>query len=119
MHFQWDEVHGKAHEKVHDVAWAGRREIDPRTGKLPPIGSTINFSEGTYDNSIGENYLSGLWVDPEFDPKLASFYYCRVIEIPRPRWTLKDAAFFNIELDQGVTKVVQDRAYTSPIWYTP
>ena len=115
----WLDNDGKAHEKVYDVAWGGRREVDPVTGKLPSIGSTINFSAGTYDNSIGENYLSGLWVDPEFDPKLVSFYYCRVIEIPRPRWTLKDAAFFNIELDQGVTKVVQDRAYTSPIWYTP
>ena len=115
----WLDNDGKAYEKVFDVAWAGRREVDPATGKLPPVGLTVNFSEGTYDNSIGENYLSGLWIDPEFDPKLASFYYCRVIEIPRPRWTLKDSVFFNVELAREIPKIVQDRAYTSPIWYTP
>ncbi len=115
----WLDKYGKAHERIYDVAWAGARDINSNNGKLPSVGSTVNFDDATYDNSIGENYLSGIWIDPDFDPELFSFYYCRVIEIPRPRWTLKDSVFFNIELSREIPKVVQDRAYTSPIWYTP
>ena len=115
----WLDKSGKAHERIYDVAWAGARDINSNNGKLPPVGSTVNFDDATYDNSIGENYLSGIWIDPNFDPELLSFYYCRVIEIPRPRWTLKDSVFFDIELSRDIPKVVQDRAYTSPIWYTP
>ncbi len=115
----WLDKDGNPQEKIYDVAWAGERKIDTETGKLPPIGSTVNFKDATYDNSIGEHEISGVWTDPDFDASEASFYYCRVIEIPRPRWTLKDAIFFGIELPEEVPTVVQDRAYTSPIWYTP
>ena len=115
----WLDKSGKAHERIYDVAWAGARDINSNNGKLPPVGSTVNFDDATYDNSIGETYLSGIWIDPDFDPELLSFYYCRVIEIPRPRWTLKDSVFFDIELSREIPKVVQDRAYTSPIWYIP
>ena len=90
-----------------------------KTGFLRPIGSTVSEEDATYDNSIGDYHLSGIWTDPDFDEGQRSFYYCRVIEIPRPRWTLKDAVFFDIMLPDEVPKVIQDRAYTSPIWYQP
>ena len=115
----WLDSNGQTREKVYDVGWAGDRNIDQQTGKLPPIGSTVNFADATYDNSIGKDEISGVWFDPDFDAKAPSFYYCRVLEIPRPRWTLKDSVFFGIKLPEEVSTVVQDRAYTSPIWYTP
>ncbi len=115
----WLDRNGKTHEKVYDVGWAGDRSIEQETGKLPPIGSTVNFEDASYDNSIGGDSISGVWFDPDFNANLPSFYYCRVIEIPRPRWTLKDSIFFGIKLPDEVSTVVQDRAYTSPIWYTP
>ena len=115
----WLDESGELHEKVYDVLWAGSRVIDHKTGKLPAVGSTVNLDTATFDNTIGADQLSGFWVDPDFDPLEASFYYCRVIEIPKPRWTLKDAVFFNLDLPDDIPTVVQDRAYTSPIWYTP
>ena len=115
----WLDKRGQLHEKVYNVAWAGARVPDEKTGFLRPIGSTVSEEDATYDNSIGDYHLSGIWTDPDFDEGQRSFYYCRVIEIPRPRWTLKDAVFFDIMLPDEVPKVIQDRAYTSPIWYQP
>ena len=115
----WLDQRGELHEKVYDVVWAGNRIIDDKTGKLEAVGSTVNLDTATFVNTIGADHLSGFWVDPDFDPLEASFYYCRVIEIPKPRWTLKDAVFFNLDLSEDIPTVVQDRAYTSPIWYTP
>ncbi|MEM9622501.1 MAG: DUF3604 domain-containing protein [Pseudomonadota bacterium] len=115
----WTDRSGKSHEKVYDVAWSGERQPDPDSGKLPAVGSTVNVAEATYDNSIGAAQLGVVWQDPDFDRRQRAFYYVRVLEIPRPRWTAYDAKYFNLKLPDSVPMVIQDRAYTSPIWYTP
>ena len=83
------------------------------------VGSTVDLEKATYTNAIGEAMLTAHWQDPDFDPAQSAFYYVRVLEIPTPRWTTYDAAFFNIPRPDNVPPTVQDRAYTSPIWYTP
>jgi hypothetical protein len=105
-------------EKVYDVAWAGDRQPGAG-GKLPPIGNTVNVATASWTNSIGAPELGVVWTDPEFDPEQRAFYYLRVIEIPTPRWSLYDAVRFDIELPEGAPASTQERAYTSPIWYTP
>jgi hypothetical protein len=117
----WLGVDGKTHERVYDVAWSdpGLREPDPRTGKLPPVGDTVDVREATWKNSIGAPELATVWTDPDFDPAERAFYYVRVIEIPTPRWTAYDAKRYGITLPPQVQTVTQERAYTSPIWYTP
>lgn len=115
----WLERDGSLEEKVYDVVWSGDREIDAGTGKLPAVGSTVDVETATYTNAIGSADLATVWQDPDFDPKQRAFYYARVLEIPRPRWTTIDAAYFDVELPDEVPRAIQDRAYTSPIWYTP
>ena len=115
----WLDGEGALHEKVYDVAWSGDRAADPETGKVGPVGSTVNLADATFDNSIGAAELAVVWRDPDFDPDQRAFYYARVIEIPRPRWTTKDQAWFGVELPDDLPLTIQDRAYTSPIWYTP
>ena len=115
----WLDGNGDRHEQVYDVVLSDGREVDPETGKAPPVGSTVNIAEATYANTIGEPTLAAVWTDPDFDPDERAFYYVRVIEIPTLRWTAHDARFFKIDLPDHIPTVVQDRAYTSPIWYTP
>ena len=115
----WRGKDGKLYEKIYEVAFAGNRKIDPATGKLPPIGSTVNFKDATYSNSIGAPTLATVWTDPDFDPSVTAFYYVRVIEIPTPRWTLYDAVRFGLTPPKEVPLVTQERAYSSPIWYDP
>jgi hypothetical protein len=112
---------GQSFEKIFDVAWAGDRAVDPATGKLPPIGSTVNLTQATYTNTIGAVELKTVWTDPEFDPSLDAFYYVRVLEIPTPRWSTIQAAQLGRvpPSGQGFQPVIQERAWTSPIWYTP
>jgi hypothetical protein len=114
----WLDAAGKTHEKVYDVAWAGARKPAPN-GQLPPVGNTVNVQEATYSNSIGAPLLSGYFKDPKFNPKERAFYYVRVLEIPTPRWTTYDAKIFGVKLPHDVPSSIQNRAYTSPIWYTP
>ena len=114
----WLDASGKTQEKVYDVAWSGDRKPGAN-GKLPPVGNTVNVPEASYSNSIGAPYLTAYWRDPAFDPKLRAFYYVRVLEIPTPRWTTYDAKIFGVKLPTDVPASIQDRAYTSPIWYTP
>jgi len=114
----WLDSKGKTHEKVYDVAWSGDRKPGA-DGKLPPVGNTVNVADASYTNSIGEPMLFAYWKDPAFNARERAFYYVRVIEIPTPRWTTYDAKFFKVDLPKGVPTAVQDRAYTSPIWYTP
>jgi hypothetical protein len=83
------------------------------------VGSTVDVAEATWTNTIGAPELITVWKDPEFDPSQRAFYYARVIEIPTPRWTAYDAKRFNLKMDKNVRMVTQERAYTSPIWYTP
>jgi len=114
----WLDAAGKTHEQVYDVAWSGDRKPG-KDGKLPPVGNTVNVAEASYTNAIGAPYLTAHWKDPGFDPKQRAFYYVRVLEIPTPRWTTYDAKFFGVKLPTDVPASIQDRAYTSPIWYTP
>jgi hypothetical protein len=114
----WLDAEGKTHEQVYDVAWSGDRKPDTH-GKLPPVGNTVNVDQATYTNAIGDPVLGGYWKDPDFDPKLRAFYYVRVIEIPTPRWTTIDAKVFGVERPKDVPASIQERGYTSPIWYTP
>jgi len=114
----WLDADGVTHEMVYDVAWSGDRKPG-KDGKLPPVGNTVNVEEATYTNSIGAVYLDAFWQDPDFNPAQRAFYYVRVLEIPTPRWTTYDARFFGIALPEGIPPTHQERAYTSPIWYTP
>jgi hypothetical protein len=115
----WLDEKGELHEKIYDVVWSDRRKPDPRTGKLPPVGNTVDVANATWTNSIGAPELITVWKDPEFDPSARAFYYARVIEIPTPRWTAYDAKRFGIKMAREVPMITQERAYTSPIWYTP
>jgi hypothetical protein len=117
-------ANGQSFEKIFDVAWAGTRKIDPATGKVPPVGNTVNLTTATYTNSIGAVELKTVWMDPEFDPSLDAFYYARVLEIPTPRWsTIQAAKLGRVPPDipgLGIhTATIQERAWSSPIWYTP
>ena len=108
----------KTMEKVYDVAWAGDREPGP-DGKLPPVGNTVNASTASWSNTIGAPELGTVWTDPNFNPEQRAVYYARVLEIPTPRWSTHDAVRFGIDLPEGAPVSTQERAYTSPIWYTP
>ena len=114
----WLDAHNKLQEKVYDVAWSGNRK-PAANGKLPPVGNTVDMKTATWTNSIGAPELITVWKEPDFDPSLFAFYYVRVLEIPTPRWTLYDAVKFGVTMDPKVPMVEQQRAYTSPIWYTP
>ena len=114
----WLDAKGNLQEKVYDVAWSGNRKPGS-DGKLTAVGNTVDLKTATYSNSIGAPELTTTWKDPHFDASLKAFYYVRVLEIPTPRWTLYDAVRFGITMDPKVPMVEQQRAYTSPIWYTP
>jgi hypothetical protein len=114
----WLDDNGELYENVYDVVWAGERK-PTRDGKLPAVGNTVDLETATYSNSIGAVQLGTMWQDPDFDPTEKAFYYVRVLEIPTPRWTVFDEVRFGIKMDEEVTRILQERAYTSPIWYTP
>jgi hypothetical protein len=114
----WLDADGNRHEKVYDVAWSDERKPDAN-GKLPPVGNTVDVANATWTNTIGEPELITVWQDPDFDSSLKAFYYARVIEIPTPRWTAYEAKRFQIKMSDEVPMITQERAYTSPIWYTP
>lgn len=110
---------GQSFEKIYDVVWAGDRKPDYITGKVPPIASTVDLEQATYTNKIGKTELKTVWTDPDFDAALDAFYYVRVLEIPTPRWNTIQAKELGIDLPQNVPATVQERAWSSPIWYTP
>ena len=113
----WLDTKGKTHEKIWDVACGGREVVKGACDG--DVGNTVDVANASYTNTIGSAVLAAHWSDPEFDPDQKAFYYVRVLEIPTPRWTAYDAKFFNVEMPKGTTMQLQDRAYTSPIWYTP
>jgi hypothetical protein len=116
----WRDAQGNVHEQVHDVAWGDAEQRKPGAdGKLPPVGSTVDVASASWTNSIGDPELITVWKDPDFDARQHAFYYARVIEIPTPRWTAYDAKRFGVQPLPGTTMTLQERAYTSPIWYTP
>jgi hypothetical protein len=116
----WVDAKGDVQEKVHDVAWGDADKRQPSAnGKLPPVGDTVDVENATWSNTIGDPELIAVWKDPDFDAKQRAFYYVRVLEIPTPRWTAYDAKRFGIKPLPGTAMKLQERAYTSPIWYTP
>ncbi|HET7777117.1 MAG TPA: DUF3604 domain-containing protein, partial [Rudaea sp.] len=116
----WIDAKGAVQEKIYDVVWGNAEKRKPdANGKLPPVGNTVDVANATWTNTIGDPELITAWKDPAFDPKLRAFYYARVLEIPTPRWTAYDAHRFGIKPLPGTTMELQERAYTSPIWYTP
>ena len=114
----WLDANGNAQEKVYDVAWSDNRKPGAN-GKLPPVGNTVDLSTATWTNTIGASDLITVWRDPDFNPNQKAFYYARVIEIPTPRWTAYDAVRYDVKMNVDVKMITQERAYTSPIWYTP
>jgi hypothetical protein len=110
---------GYPQEHVYDVAWSDKRKINAKTGKLPSVGNTVDIKNASYTNSIGDNELMAVWTDPDFKPEHHAVYYVRVLEIPTPRWTTYDAKAMGIAPPDGVDATIQERAWSSPIWYTP
>jgi hypothetical protein len=116
----WLDKNGKLQEKVYDVVWGDAERRSPGAkGKLPAVGNTVDVKNVTWTNTIGDPELITVWKDSDFDPKQRAFYYARVIEIPTPRWTAYDAKRFGVKVADDVKMITQERAYTSPIWYTP
>jgi len=115
----WLDADGSARERVYDVALPTGRPVDPDTGKAAPVQSTVNLETASYNNTVGAVSLGTVWTDPDFDPKRRAFYYVRVIEIPTPRWSAYDAAYFKVTPAEGTPMVTQERVYSSPIWYQP
>ena len=110
---------GQSFEKIYDVAWSGDRQPDRWTRRVPAIQSTVDIQKATYTNDVGSVELKATWTDPEFDASLHAFYYVRVLEIPTPRWTLIQAVKSGLPPPDVVPLTGQERAWTSPIWYTP
>ena len=115
----WTDEDGNSQERIYDVAVSDDRDIDADGRCRTPVGNTVSLKDATWSNTIGATELIEAWTDPDFDPSLAAFYYTRVIEIPTPRWTAYDAKYYGIDLEEGDSGIHQERAYTSPIWYTP
>jgi hypothetical protein len=114
----WLETDGSVQEKIYNVAWSGERELDSE-GKLSTVGNTVNLTDGSYSNTIGAAHLSTVWQDPDYNSEQRSFYYVRVLQIPTPRHSTLDAIALNIDPPEGVDATIQERAYSSPIWYNP
>jgi len=106
-------------EKIYDVALSDDRKADPKTGKITPVGNTVDVKKATYTNDIGDSQLAVVWTDPDFDPSQPAVYYVRVLEIPTPRWTTYDSVKSGIPVPDGIPATLQERAWSSPIWYTP
>jgi hypothetical protein len=115
----WYNKLGHPQEKVYEVVWSDQRKADPKTGKVPAVGNTVNIKKATYKNTIGDALLSAVWKDPDFDQSQHAVYYARAIEIPTPRWTTYDAVKLGVEPPASVPATLQERAWSSPIWYTP
>jgi hypothetical protein len=115
----WLDADGQPQERIYDIAVSDDRVFDASGRCKTAVGDTVDLSIPSWTNAIGASELGGVWKDPDFDPSLKAFYYARVIEIPTPRWTAYDAVKFGIQMPEEIPLKSQERAYTSPIWYTP
>ena len=115
----WLDKNGETQERIYDIAVSDDRKIGADGRAREAVGNTVNVDKATFTNTIGAALMTAYWQDPDFDPEEAAFYYVRVLEIPTPRWTTFDAVFYNIDRPDNVPATIQDRAYTSPVWYTP
>ena len=111
----WKNDKGNPQESIFDIAWSGDRKLE--NGKLPPVGNTVDIASATYENNIGSVELSAVWTDPTFDASQDAAYYVRVLEIPTPRWSTHDAHTLDIDPPSEPPKAIQERAWSSPIWY--
>jgi len=114
----WYDGEGRLQERVYNVAWGGERSLD-KSGKLAPVGNTVDVATATWTNTIGAADLVTTWRDPAFNAAEQAFYYARVIEIPTPRWTAYDQQRLGVKMPDNVPMTTQERGYTSPIWYRP
>jgi uncharacterized protein DUF3604 len=115
----WLDKGGQTHERIYDVAVSGGRAVGADGRARESVGSTVNVANATWTNTIGAGEMITVWKDPDFDATSRAFYYVRVIEIPTPRWTAYDAKYYGIKMPSEVPMTTTERAYTSPIWYTP
>ena len=115
----WLDANGRSHEKIHDVVWSTNGRMGGVGTEVASIGSTVDLATGLFSNTIGDPRLATVWGDPDFDASQSAFCYVRVLEIPTPPWYVYDAFRFGTELPQGAPASIQERGYTSPIWYTP
>ncbi|HKJ20617.1 MAG TPA: DUF3604 domain-containing protein, partial [Woeseiaceae bacterium] len=115
----WIDSDGERQERVYDVAVSDGRTIDADGRCRTPVGDTVDVADASYLNTIGDAELRAVWTDPDFNPEHRAFYYARVLEIPTPTWPAYDSKFFGVEMPDTVQMKGQERAYTSPIWYTP
>ena len=115
----WLARDGALHERVYDIAVSDGRRIGPNGRVERPLASTVDVASASYTNTTGAPELLAYWRDPDFDAGAPAFWYVRVLEIPTPRWTAYDRAYFGVEMDAGVPLVHQERAYSSPVWYVP
>jgi hypothetical protein len=115
----WLDAKGVLQERIYDVAVSDGRKIGPDGRCRTAVGNTVDVATARYTNTIGAPLLDAFWKDPRFDPKERAFYYVRVVEIPTPRWTAFDALFYGVKMPKEVPMTLQERAYTSPIWYSP
>ncbi len=115
----WIDGKGERQEKVYDVAVSDGRKIGKDGRCKTPVGNTVDVADASYLNNIGDAELRATWTDPDFNPKHRAFYYARVLEIPTPTWQAYDSKFYNVKMPKTVPMYGQERAYTSPIWYTP
>ncbi len=116
----WVDAGGESQEKIYNISWSRPDErAVTADGNIAPVGNTVNLATGKWDNSIGAAELVAFWQDPDFDAAQNAFYYVRVLEIPTPTWPVYDALKFGLALPDEVIRIQQERAYTSPIWYTP
>jgi len=114
----WRE-NGEAHEAIYDVAWSGDRVPEPATGRVPPIDDSVDLATATYSNAIGAAQLGAVWTDVDFDPEVPAVYYARVLEIPTPRWSTYLAVRNGLPIPADVPATIQERAWTSPVFYDP
>ncbi len=114
----WVDASGVEQEQIYNVAWSGERQLDA-DGRLPAVGNTVDLTSATYNNSIGQAEFAVHWTDPDFDPQHSAFYYARILQIPTPRNGLFDAIALGLDQPPKGPKTIQERAYTSPVWYHP
>ena len=115
----WVDKDNKRQERIYDVAVSDGREIGPDGRCKTPVGDTVDITTATYSNSIGDVAQQAVWTDPDFDPDVSTVYYARVLEIPTPTWQAYDQKHYGMKMPDGIPLKHQERAYTSPIWYTP
>ncbi|MFK7866179.1 MAG: DUF3604 domain-containing protein, partial [Alphaproteobacteria bacterium] len=114
----WVDEQGKTHERVYNVAASSERKI-AADGTLSAVGNTVDLETAHYTNDIGDTRIASHWIDPDFDSTQSAFYYARVLQIPTPRHSLYDAIALQVEHPKDKAATIQERAYSSPIWYTP